>query len=112
MISNADGHIEDKGDAPMYEGSLHHLTQFTQAAVDYAHRTMKKAREFPLSDEASLVIECALDNGHDGKPGAVSYLLNIIDSRGAGNINFNNNKLTEFVEESLASGYDNGELND
>ncbi len=112
MISNSDAHIEDKQDALMYEGSLSHLTQFTQRAVNYAQRTIEKARALPMSDEAALVIECALDGGSEGGNGAVNHLLSIIDGRGAGSLKFRADKLTECVEVSLCRAYDDGMLHD
>jgi len=112
MQSNPEAHIEDKQDALMYEGPLRHLTQFTQAAVEYAQRTIEKARAMPMSDEALLVLECALDDGKEGEVGAVNHLLNIIDGRGAGSHKFRADKLTECVEEGLCKAYDDGLLND
>lgn len=112
MISGAEAHIEDKQDALMYEGSLSHLTQFTQDAVNYAQKTIEKARALPMSDAAELVLECAMDIGKDGAPGAINHLLNIIDGRGAGNLKFRADKLMECVEVSLCEAYDNGMLRD
>ena len=54
MISNVDAYHEDKEDALMYEGSLHHLTRFTQRAVSKMKNTVDKARAMPNSDENEL----------------------------------------------------------
>lgn len=112
MLSSQEAYPEDKLDALMYEGSLRHLTQFTQDAVNYAQRTISKARSLPLSEAAGLVLECAADAGKEGESGAANHLLNIIDGRGAGSHTFRANKLTECVEESLCKAYDDGLLHD